>query len=42
MFKLFSDPVLRSDLIAKGFEQSKKFTWRNMALKVLDVYKEIY
>jgi len=41
MFKLFSDPLLRSNLVAAGFEQSKKFTWRNMALKVLDVYNEI-
>jgi len=24
-----------------GFEQSKKFTWRNMATEVLDVYTEI-
>ena len=41
MFRLFSDPVLRSNLISNGFEQSGKFTWKNMAMRVLDIYNEV-
>jgi glycosyltransferase involved in cell wall biosynthesis len=41
MVKLLSDPLLCSNLIAAGFEQSAKFTWKNMALQVLGVYNEI-
>ena len=41
MFKLLSDPVLRSNLVASGLEQAKKFTWRNMALEVLQVYSKV-
>jgi len=41
MFKLLTDHALRSELIASGLEQAKKFTWRNMTLEVLQVYHEI-
>ncbi|MEI6883260.1 MAG: glycosyltransferase family 1 protein [Bacteroidota bacterium] len=38
---LLSDPEKCKQLVTLGFEQSKKFTWRNMATEVLDVYTEI-
>jgi len=41
MLRLISDPVLRSGLAAAGLEQAGKFTWRNMALGVLQIYNEV-
>ncbi|MEI6883259.1 MAG: glycosyltransferase family 1 protein [Bacteroidota bacterium] len=41
ILRLFSNIELRSNLIASGFEQSRKFTWRTMAMHVLDVYSKI-
>lgn len=38
---LLSDPEKRQQLITSGFEQSKKFTWKNMAIQVLNIYTEI-
>jgi glycosyltransferase involved in cell wall biosynthesis len=39
---LLDDEKLRNDNIEKGFKQAQKFSWRNMALNVLDLYKEVY
>ena len=36
MLKLGANPTLRRDLIAKGFEQSKKFSWERTARIILD------
>jgi len=36
------DETLRNDLIKKGLEQAKKFSWKNMAIEVLELYKAIY
>lgn len=38
--KILSDENLRSDLINKGNENVKRFSWREMAEKTLQVYKE--
>ncbi len=39
---LLSDEKLREENINKGFEQAKKFSWKNMALDVLKLYEEVY
>lgn len=39
--KVMTDDALRQDLIAKGNEQVKKFSWRRMARQTLSVYDEI-
>jgi glycosyltransferase involved in cell wall biosynthesis len=36
--KVFSDPALQKDLIARGLKRSKNFTTGNLAEKVLEVY----
>jgi glycosyltransferase involved in cell wall biosynthesis len=41
MSKLLLDKDLRNNLIRKGYEQSKKFTWEKVAKDTLDVYEEI-
>lgn len=38
--KMMSDDVLRSDLIKKGAENVKKYSWRSMAEKTLHAYEE--
>ena len=40
--KLLNDDALREDLIKKGFKQSQKFSWENMAKDVLSLYDEVY
>lgn len=42
MFTLLSGPVLRSNLIASGLEQARKFTWKKMAGDVLKVYNQTF
>ncbi len=39
---ILNDDKLRQELIAKGFKQSEKFSWRNMAKKVLTLYQSVY
>ncbi|MEX2007357.1 MAG: glycosyltransferase family 1 protein [Candidatus Levyibacteriota bacterium] len=39
--KILSDDKLREDMIKKGFEQVKKFSWENTARKVLGVLEEL-
>ena len=35
--RLLNDPALRADLRRKGFEQARRFTWRNCALRTIGV-----
>jgi glycosyltransferase involved in cell wall biosynthesis len=42
IIKLLKDEKLRNELIEKGFKQSKKFSWENMAKDVLSLYDEVY
>jgi len=35
------DESIRNDLIKRGFEQEKKFSWDKMASETLDIYKSI-
>ncbi len=39
---LLSNKKLREELIEKGYNQSQKFSWKNMAIDVLNLYKEVY
>jgi len=39
---VLTDSRLRSDLIAKGLIQAKKFSWEKTARDTLDVYREIF
>jgi len=41
MFKVLSDNGLREDLIQKGLERAKLFTWKKTAEKTLKYYKEV-
>ncbi len=40
--KILSDETYRKDIIERGFRQSAKFSWKNMAEKVLELYETIY
>ena len=42
IIELLSNKQLREELIEKGYQQSQKFSWKNMAIDVLDLYKEVY
>lgn len=42
IIELLSNEKLRNELIEKGQKQSQKFSWKNMAEDVLDLYKEVY
>ncbi len=39
--RVLVDAVLRSDLIVKGIERAKQFTWESCSKKTLNVYKEV-
>jgi glycosyltransferase involved in cell wall biosynthesis len=39
--KILSDAKLRSDMIKKGHEQVKKFSWEKAAREVIDVFEEV-
>jgi glycosyltransferase involved in cell wall biosynthesis len=41
LIELTTDTGYRNRLVAQGFLQSAKFSWRSMARHVLDIYKEI-
>jgi glycosyltransferase involved in cell wall biosynthesis len=41
MWQLMSDQALRNDLVRRGYEQVKRFTWRQSAGKLLDIYSHI-
>lgn len=40
--KVLTDNTLREKLIEKGFKQSEKFSWKNMAKDVLSLYETVY
>ncbi len=40
--KILTDEAYRNELIQKGFQQSAKFSWENMARKVLELYETVY
>jgi len=42
IIRLMEDEKLRNTLIEKGFKQSQKFSWENMAKDVLKLYDEVY
>jgi glycosyltransferase involved in cell wall biosynthesis len=37
---VLSDSILRKNLIAEGFEQIKKYSWKEMGRKTLEIYTE--
>jgi glycosyltransferase involved in cell wall biosynthesis len=39
--KVISSEALRKKLIAKGYENAKRFSWRKMATQTLQIYKDI-
>ena len=39
--KVISSEALRKKLIAKGYENAKRFSWRRMATQTLQVYKDV-
>jgi glycosyltransferase involved in cell wall biosynthesis len=41
MCEVFSDTSLRDQLIAKGNERLKRFTWKEAAKKTLDIYEHL-
>lgn len=41
MYKVLFDEYLREELVKRGFEQVKKFTWRKAAEETLAVYKKL-
>lgn len=41
MVQLLADEDLRKDLIAKGFAQAAKFSWKAMAEQFLEIYREL-
>lgn len=42
IIEINSNKVLKNDLIEKGLKQAEKFSWKNMAIEVLDLYKEVF
>ncbi len=42
MIKIGDDEELRGQLIGTGLKQAAKFSWKNMALEVLELYKTVY
>lgn len=41
MQKIIEDENLRSDLIKRGYEQAKKYSWKKMAKETLEIYTSI-
>lgn len=41
IYRVISDTSLRNELIHKGFEQAKKFSWEKTAKKTLAIYNEL-
>ncbi len=42
IIEINSNGELRKELIEKGLKQAKKFSWKNMAVEVLELYKEVF
>ncbi len=41
IFQVLKNEKLKQDLIVKGFEQIKKYSWQKMAKRTLEIYREI-
>ncbi len=41
IFKVLKDKKIKQNLIAKGFEQIKKYSWKKMVQRTLEIYKEV-
>jgi glycosyltransferase involved in cell wall biosynthesis len=39
--RALTDPILRSDLIARGLERARQFTWERTAKATFDVYRAV-
>lgn len=39
--RLLHDPALRAELRRKGFDQARRFSWRNCALRTIDVVESV-
>lgn len=42
IIKITTDASYKNELVQKGLLQSKKFSWNNMAVQVLEQYKQLY
>jgi glycosyltransferase involved in cell wall biosynthesis len=42
IYKVLTDEIIRSELVAKGLERVKLFSWEKTAQITLSVYKEVY
>jgi len=42
MYKLLSDNHLRKELVTRGLERAKSFTWEKTARETMAVYREAY
>lgn len=42
IIEINNNKQLRDDLVKKGLKQAEKFSWNNMALEVLELYKSVY
>ncbi len=42
MQKVLEDSQLRDNLIQKGYQQVKKYSWEKTARQILDIYDEVY
>ena len=41
MTRVYTDETFRKELLEKGYEREKKFSWASAAEKTLDIYREI-
>ncbi|GAI38169.1 unnamed protein product [marine sediment metagenome] len=41
MRRVLTDDKLRDDMVRKGLEQSKKFSWEETARQTLEVYEKV-
>jgi glycosyltransferase involved in cell wall biosynthesis len=41
MHRLSRDALLREELISRGYEQARKFTWEKAARRLLHVYQSM-
>jgi glycosyltransferase involved in cell wall biosynthesis len=39
--EILTDKDLRANLIKKGYKQVKKYSWRDMSVRILDVFKQV-
>ena len=41
MYKVLTDKKLKEELVHRGYDRAKKFTWESSAQRLLDVYQEL-